>query len=142
MTLPNLGDRVAFQTTTGRAFGTVSGFGLRDEDDRSHSIVLVDLDRAYRGEVIPPEWPQPGPCPTIQISVIACNPDLLEDANGIETDREPLDLAVCKHCGIDIERAEPDASTWVDAGTGPAARLVFCNDQDETHDGIRHEPID
>lgn len=45
--------------------------------------------------------------------------------------------ATCRHCG------EPIANTvswgWSDADT---PGLVFCTDQDETHDGIRHEPED
>lgn len=39
----------------------------------------------------------------------------------------------CAHCGVPIENYR---GRWVDAGTDD---LVYCTDQDETHDGIRHE---
>lgn len=84
MTLPNLGDRVAFQTTTGPITGTVTGYGwIQDDADdlgeiTSHPTVLVHLDRTYRGELCPFEWPHPERVPTVTITVIACNPELLE----------------------------------------------------------------
>lgn len=43
----------------------------------------------------------------------------------------------CVHCGVLIQW---NGDSWEDMRYAPGARLVFCTDQDETHDGIRHAP--
>ncbi len=45
----------------------------------------------------------------------------------------PRRITRCQHCGVAIE--QDGVYGWVDAGT----ELVYCHDQDETQDGIRHE---
>jgi hypothetical protein len=45
-------------------------------------------------------------------------------------------MTACMTCGQPIEWSET-YDAWVDAGS---TSLVYCNDQDETHDGQRHEP--
>lgn len=44
------------------------------------------------------------------------------------------ETAVCEHCGRYIAEVH---GAWVDAGT---TDLVFCHDQDETPDNLRHWP--
>lgn len=45
---------------------------------------------------------------------------------------------LCAICGRAIEQEYEGEDRWVDFGTAGAASLVYCHDQDETHDGIRH----
>lgn len=45
-------------------------------------------------------------------------------------------MHTCMHCAADIEQTA-DGEAWVDKGT---VSLVFCTDQDETHDSVRHAP--
>jgi hypothetical protein len=52
-------------------------------------------------------------------------------------EREPDE---CAGCGAPIRQV--DMIGWVDADTPDSACLVYCNDQDETHDGIRHAPAE
>lgn len=47
-------------------------------------------------------------------------------------------IITCRHCGAVIEQRDgPD--DWQDAGS---SGLVFCTDQDDTHDDQRHEPTE
>lgn len=48
------------------------------------------------------------------------------------------DHATCTGCGQAVEREYEGEDRWVDEGTAGAGSLVFCTDQDETHDGVRH----
>ena len=67
----------------------------------------------------------------------------------LDTFEAELDIAsqtrTCETCGREVELDEDDQ--WVDADTTGVdhayqglggGRLVFCHDQDETHDGVRH----
>lgn len=47
-------------------------------------------------------------------------------------------MTTCKHCGIEITEWDHG---WADA-EGDSESLVYCTDQDKTHDGIRHQPED
>ncbi len=100
--LPTLGDRVAIPTTTGRAFGTVCGFGIIDRERQRRwgsgeeskllgtlAVILIDLDREHRGEIIPPQWPYVQERPTISVSVVACTLDSIEPAERLRA--EPID---------------------------------------------------
>ena len=45
----------------------------------------------------------------------------------------------CTYCTAQIERLYEGEEIWVDEGTADHhGGLVFCTDQDETHDGVRH----
>jgi len=58
--------------------------------------------------------------------------------DGTTSEPEPVEAArTCRHCGVPIEMEDGDPDRWVDVDS---IGLVFCTDQDETHDGQRHEP--
>lgn len=64
-------------------------------------------------------------------------PAVIVDANGNTCGSARLEVR-CRRCLRPIVAVAGHG--WLDAGSASSAGLVFCFDQDETHDGLRHDP--
>lgn len=123
-----VGQRVTFETTTGHACGAVIGYAHADDmsSGDGRPMVLVDLDKAYRGYIAPDTNATPA-APEIYVSMLVAAPGNLTR------------IATCAHCGREIEEADDE---WGDLG---AVELTLCYDEadtiptDEPSDQ-RHEP--
>lgn len=114
-----IGQRVIFETTTGRARGAVIGYGHADDmsSGDGRPMALVDLDRVHRGYITPDSNAEPS-APEIYVSYLVAAPGNLAR------------IATCEHCGREIEEA--DEGQWIDEGTAPAASIVLCYSEADT----------